>query len=79
MFLNTGVSTRQACTSPVPTQYKVYVRPRGFTPNCIIVLHRFWLSIFAKKDLPLTPRLLGVQRILPLLGQINSVPSRSFG
>ncbi len=39
----------------------------------------FLVLRFHKKGLQLTLRLLGVQPILPLLGHILSVPSRSFG
>ncbi len=48
MFLNTGVSTRQVHASHTSTWYKVYMRPRRITRNFLVVLHRFWHSVFAR-------------------------------
>jgi hypothetical protein len=47
--LLSGVSTCQACASPIPPRYYVYVRPRGTTQNFLTVLRHFWHSISTRK------------------------------
>jgi hypothetical protein len=66
-----GVSMRQACASPVPAQYYL----REASQNKAELSHStlpFLALRFHEKDQPLTPRLLRVWPILPLLGHILS-------
>jgi hypothetical protein len=49
MFLNTGVSMRQVRASHTSVRYNVYMRPSGITRNFLVVLRRFWHSIFVRK------------------------------
>jgi hypothetical protein len=49
MFLDTGVSTHQARASHTSVRYNIYVRPCGITRNFLVVLRRFWHSVFVRK------------------------------
>jgi hypothetical protein len=49
MFLNTGVSMRQACASHTSARYKVYIRPHRITCNFLVLLRRFCHSVFVRK------------------------------
>ncbi len=49
MFLNIGVSTRQAPASHTSTQYKVYKRPCRITRSFLAVLCHFWHLVFPRK------------------------------
>jgi hypothetical protein len=49
MFLDTGVSTRQARASHTSVWYNVYVRPRVITRKFLVLLRHFWHSVFVRK------------------------------